>query len=57
MYRELERHHPSLNLEICQEVEEVGIAEQAESMYILKTVLKVCKPLDYRTCLAGYLIP
>lgn len=49
-----ERHHPSRNLEICKEVEEVGIAKQAESMYILKTVLKVCKPLDYRACLAGY---
>ena len=54
MYRGLERHHPSLNLEICKEVEQISIAKQAESMYILKTVLKVCKPLDYRACLAGY---
>lgn len=45
---------PSLNLQICKEMGETGIAKQPGSMNTLKPVLKLCMLLVYWACLADY---
>ena len=47
MYRGLGRICPSLNLQICKEMGETGIAKQAGGMNTLKPVLKLCMLLVY----------
>lgn len=47
MYRGLGIICPSLNLQICKEMGETGIAKQPGSMNTLKPVLKLCMLLVY----------
>lgn len=47
IWRGADRTHPSLNLEICKEVEEAGIAKQTEGMKNFKAIFKLYGCLDY----------